>query len=70
MYVYIESEHNLWTVGFYSPDGSWHPDSDHSDREEAARRVHYLNGGQAEVPEEVQVGKSYAEYFHGVKHNG
>ena len=24
MYVYIESEHNLWTVGFYSPDGKSH----------------------------------------------
>jgi len=46
MYVYIESEHNLWTVGFYSPDGEWHPDSDHETRESAAKRVHYLNGGK------------------------
>lgn len=45
MYVYIQSEPNLWTVGFYDPDGIWHSDSDHSDREAAARRVHYLNGG-------------------------
>lgn len=45
MYVYIESEHNLWTVGFYDPQGKWHPDSDHDSREEAAKRVHYLNGG-------------------------
>ncbi len=46
MYVYIESEHNLWTVGFYSPDGKWHPESDHSSQGEAAERAHYLNGGK------------------------
>ncbi len=50
MYVYIESEHNqygnsLKTVGFYSPDGKWHPESDHETNESAAERVHYLNGG-------------------------
>jgi hypothetical protein len=44
MYVYINSEPGLWTVGFYAPNGEWHPDSDHGDREEAAKRVHYLNG--------------------------
>ena len=55
MYVYIESErftgedgftHVLYTVGFYKPDGKWVAESDHTDREEAAKRVHYLNGGQ------------------------
>lgn len=45
MYVYIESERNLWTVGFYRPDGEWVSESDHSKREEAAKRVRYLNGG-------------------------
>ncbi len=45
MYVYIKSEPSLWTVGFYDPDGNWHPESDHDSREEAAKRVHYLNGG-------------------------
>ena len=52
MYVYIESEHNsrgsLWTVGFYSSDGKWHPESDYDNREDAAKRVHYLNGGEKE----------------------
>lgn len=43
-YVYIRSEPGLWTVGFYGPDGKWTPDSDHGDREEAARRVSWLNG--------------------------
>jgi hypothetical protein len=44
MYVYIQSEPGLWTVGFYDPSGKWHGDSDHSDREEAAKRVAFLNG--------------------------
>lgn len=46
MYVYIKSEPNLWTVGFYAPDGTWHGDSDHGDREEAAKRVAWLNGSK------------------------
>lgn len=46
-YVYIRSEPGLWTVGFYAPDGSWEPESDHGSTEEAAVRVAYLNGGQA-----------------------
>lgn len=46
-WVYIKSEPGLWTVGFYDPAGAWHTDSDHSDREAAAARVHYLNGGGA-----------------------
>ncbi len=48
MYVYIESERNvdgsLWTVGFYSPDGKWHSESDHNSKEKAAERVAWLNG--------------------------
>jgi hypothetical protein len=43
-YVYIRSEPGLWTVGFYSPAGKWEPESDHTDREEAANRVILLNG--------------------------
>jgi hypothetical protein len=45
MYVYIQTEPQLWTVGFYDPTGKFQPESDHSIREEAAARVHYLNGG-------------------------
>jgi hypothetical protein len=48
MYVYIESEKGLYTVGFYDPSGKWHPESDHGTRERAAKRVAYLNGGQKE----------------------
>jgi hypothetical protein len=44
-YVYIRSESRLWTVGFYDPSGKWQPESDHESANEAADRVHYLNGG-------------------------
>lgn len=54
MYVYINSEPGLWTVGFYSPDGKWHSDSDHNDRNEAAERVAWLNGSRPTMPQSVQ----------------
>jgi len=52
-YVYIQyaeqdEKHNIihWsTVGFYKPNGEFEPDSDHLTVDEAAARVHYLNGG-------------------------
>jgi len=49
MYVYIQSESSLWTVGFYDPEGNWHPDSDWDSAEKAAARVHYLNGGRSPI---------------------
>ncbi len=54
-YVYIQSERpsadsdGLWSVGFYRPDGTWDPESDHQTQEAAAHRVHWLNGGQPQV---------------------
>lgn len=45
-YVYIKSEPCLWTVGFYLPNGKWEPESDWDNPEDAAARVHYLNGGE------------------------
>lgn len=53
-YVYVESEHNLYTVGFYDPSGKWHPDSDHDSTESAASRVHYLNGGDGQQEKELE----------------
>jgi len=38
---------NLYTVGFYAPDGQWNSDADFDSREEARERVNYLNGGTA-----------------------
>ena len=44
-YVYLKSPvHTLWTVGFYDPNGKWVAESDHPTPEQAAERVHYLNG--------------------------
>lgn len=51
MYVYIRTEPGLYTVGFYLSNGTWIPESDFNDREEAADRVHYLNGGREEEDE-------------------
>lgn len=45
-WVYLRSEQALWTVGFYKPNGEWEPESDHGSPEEAAKRVHWLNGGR------------------------
>ncbi|MFW6116664.1 MAG: hypothetical protein ACOC6F_02960 [bacterium] len=48
-YLFIQSEQSLWTVGYYDEGGGWHPESDHDSPEEAAKRVHYLNGGAEEI---------------------
>lgn len=53
MYIYIRSEPGLYTVGFYDPSGKWQPESDHANKEEAAKRVHYLNGGKEELEKPV-----------------
>lgn len=46
-YVYVYSVvGGCYTVGFYTPEGEWEPESDHPDAESAAKRVHYLNGGE------------------------
>lgn len=49
MWVYLQSEPNLYTVGFYDPNGGWHTDSDHSAREQGAARVAFLNGSSADL---------------------
>lgn len=58
MYVYIRSKARLFTVGFYSPDGEWHPESDYPTPEEASERVHYLNGGNLETKPEYHWDKT------------
>ena len=47
MYVYIKVDNNLYIVGHYAPDSDndFVPESDHRSVDSAARRVHYLNGG-------------------------
>ena len=50
MYIYIltehDSEHSLYTVGFYDPSGKFVAENDYNTKDEAAERVHYLNGGK------------------------
>ena len=43
-YVYIKTEQHLWTVGHYDPERRFHPESDHTNAEDAAKRVAWLNG--------------------------
>lgn len=49
IYIYLQTEKHLWTVGFYAPDGSFQPEKDfgidEGGAEAAARRVAWLNGG-------------------------
>ena len=47
-WVYKRTEETLWTVGFYMPDGKWESETDHGSAEEAAERVHWLNGGHTQ----------------------
>ena len=44
-YIYIRTEPQVWTVGFYKPSGEFEPESDHEYKENAALRVNFLNGG-------------------------
>ncbi|NIS77771.1 MAG: hypothetical protein GTO00_09195 [Deltaproteobacteria bacterium] len=63
MYVYIRSEGQLYTVGHYAPDGIFIPESDWSMRENAARRVNWLNGGTGnQFPENI---RAYAQEVSG-----
>ena len=54
MYVYLKSKgEECYTTGFYKPEGTWVPESDHDTAEAAAERVRWLNGGDPPEPEEV-----------------
>lgn len=44
-YVYFGENTPPWIVGFFHPNGSFVEESRHEEREKAAKRVHYLNGG-------------------------
>lgn len=41
----VSNRGDPFVVGHYSPSGIWEAESDHTTAEEAAKRVHYLNGG-------------------------
>lgn len=45
-YVYRRIEAaGCFTTGFYDPSGAWQAESDHATADDAAQRVHWLNGG-------------------------
>jgi len=60
-WLYLKSEAQLWTVGFYDPSGKWHAESDHHSPNQAAARVNYLNGGSrsADLLEACQAALAY-----------
>lgn len=45
MWVYRPSEDGDWLVGFFYPDGCWFTESKFQDKDQAAARVNWLNGG-------------------------
>lgn len=45
-WIFIEYVPRTWVVGFYKPDGKLEAVEDYNDKEQAAERVHYLNGGE------------------------
>ena len=46
---------HVYVVGFYDPAGKWVPETDWNTADEAAMRVHWLNGGRIE-PTGAQLG--------------
>lgn len=68
MYVYIKSEANLWTVGFYKPDGEWYAESDHSKELDAVNRVILLNGGSPIARNHDPI-KAYSKEFYDAMNN-
>ena len=55
MWVYIQTEPGLYTVGFYNPSGDFITDDDFNCRSKARERVNYLNGGEKEILEQFDV---------------
>lgn len=60
MWHYVRSEPQLWTVGCGEPGKNWTPDSDHDSSESAAKRVAFLNGGDAKPTPETE---NWADYL-------
>jgi len=67
MWVYIKSEPQLYTVGFYAPDGKFNTDSDWNTKDEAATRVHYLNGGGIDKDKLERIDNAFGYLLDGYK---
>ena len=70
MYVYIKSEPFLWTVGHYTPDGKWVPESDHNNKDDAAERVSYLNGDSVKQQSLIKSDGVYEGSGHSIDKDG
>jgi hypothetical protein len=61
-WIYRKTEANLWTVGTFiysaadqgTTGRQWYTDSDHENREDAAARCNYLNGGTGVAPKTIE----------------
>jgi hypothetical protein len=51
-YSYQKSEPGRWTVGCFTSGGIWQTESSWNTPEEAAERVHWLNGGQSALADD------------------
>jgi hypothetical protein len=45
MYIYNKTGRQVFTVGYYDPGGKFVTETVCPEKDEAAKRVHYLNGG-------------------------
>ena len=43
-WLYQRAGRRCWAVGYFDPAGQWQSESDHPNPEDAASRVHWLNG--------------------------
>ncbi len=51
---HIRTETGIYTVGYYTPQGEWCPESDHNGPERAAERAAWLNGGGSSVENKLE----------------
>ena len=49
MYVYLETEPGVYTVGHYAPSSVWIPESDYDTVAAAVARLRELNGAAVET---------------------
>ena len=45
MYVYREAREGWFEVGFFDASGNWQVESDHKNKDKAATRTAWMNGG-------------------------
>ena len=56
-WVYLRTEKDVWTVGFYDGVEEWQSESDHATADKAAERCNYLNGERSKGCDYCKKGK-------------